>query len=690
MQVFSDISLWWIVPIALVSLALSYLFYRNQKQVQELSKLKKGILVALRTSSIFLLLIFLLGLIIEHKDYKTEKPVFISLIDNSSSMLNYKDSNRVQGRITDFHKELKEKYKDQFDFQEFIVGSEVSADSPTFSDEESNLEKGFDYIYNLYYNKNIGGIAFFSDGNFTSGMNPIYTAEKISLTPVFSIGVGDTVVKRDQFIRNVSVNNIAFFKNSFPVEIDIEAHKMGTSSSLVSIWRNGKKIKEEKIEYKDGYLDFSHVSFEMEANQIGFVEYLVKIQDLENESSYTNNVRRFYVEVIDSRNKILILADAPHPDLSAIRQELEKDENVEVEAKLISDWSGSLKDYALLLLHNPNSISAQLMGEIKSTNISVLHFVTSKTQKSVVNQLKIGLAYPAGNRSDEVQGSISSNFQLFEISEGLKMSINKWPPLNVKFGKIKSNSGNVLIHQKIGAVKKEDPILYFAKNSRSKYGVFVGEGLWRWRLFDYSQNKNTRNFNELIQKTVQYLTVKKNADPLRINLPNRFTTNDEVVINAEFYNSSFERITEPSISLILTDADGIKINYEFAKSSKDYILSLGKLKEGKYEWRASTMFGSKTFAKSGIVVVDDVSKEAVSSSANHNLLQQIASKTNGEFYELKNLSKLLRDLDQRKDLVSITYEESAFDDLIDWKWLFFIVVILLGVEWFIRRHSGAY
>tara|TARA_R110002072_G_scaffold10821_2_gene50005 strand:+ start:6719 stop:8812 length:2094 start_codon:yes stop_codon:yes gene_type:complete len=697
MQIFSDISLWWIVPIMTISFLVSFLFYRNQKQVQEVSTLIKTILIALRTASISLLLIFLLGLIIEHKDYKTEKPVFISLIDNSSSMLNYKDSNSVKSSIIQFQKELKEKYKDKFDFQELEIGSEVSSDKLTFSSEESNLDKGFDYIYNLYYNKNVGGIAFFSDGNFTSGMNPIYTAEKINLTPVFSVGIGDTVVKRDQFIRNVAVNDIAFFKNNFPIEIDIEARKMGVSNGVVSIWKNGEKIKEEKIEYKDGYLDFTHVSFEVEANEIGFVEYLVKINDAENESSYENNRRRFYVEIIDSRNKILILADAPHPDLSAIRQELKTDENVEVDSKLLRDWDGSLKDYSLLLLHNPNSMSQKLLTDIVNSKISVLHFVTAQTKTSVASQLKLGLAYPNGNRSDEVQGDVSSSFQLFEISDDLKASLKKWPPLTVKFGKIKSNSGNVLIHQKIGTIKKSDPVLYFGKNSKMKYGVFVGEGLWRWRLFDYANNKNTTRFNELIQKTVQYLTVKKNSDPLRINLPNRVTTNDDITLNAEFYNSSFERITEPTISLVLMDREGIKVNYEFAKNSKDYVLSLGKLPEGKYEWKASAEFdrsndraGGKRFEKSGVFVVDDVSKEAMNSYANHNLLQQIANKTNGQFYELNKVSNLLNDLDQRKDLVSISYQESSFDDLIDWKWLFFLVIVLLGTEWFIRRYSGDY
>jgi len=690
MNIFSDISLWWIIPIAFFSIVISYFFYKNQKQVNEVSKAKKSLLIGLRSGSLFLLLIFLLGLIIEHKEYKTEKPIFITLIDNSSSMLNYKDSSEVKKSIQNFQDKLSEKYKDRFALETLSIGEKVTADSITFSGSQSNLEKGFDYIYNLYYNRNIGGICLISDGNFTSGMNPIYTAEKINLTPVFTVGVGDTIVKKDQFIRNVSVNDIAFFKNSFPIEIDVEAHKMGVTSSIVSIWRNGKKIKEEKIKYEDGYLDFKHVSFEVEASQIGFVEYVVRIEEKVNESSVGNNVHRFYVEVIDSRNKVLILANAPHPDLSAIRQELEKDENMEVESKLMNDFDAKIKEYALVILHNPNSVSASLMNQLQNADVSVLYCVTAQTSSGALSKLNIGLSYPNGTRTDEVQASLNSGFQLFEISDGLKTSIKKWPPLTVKFGKIKSNSGSTLISQQVGPVKKEDPILYFGKRNKSKFGVFIGEGLWRWKLSEYAHSNSTNNFNELIQKTVQYLTVKRNTDPFRINLPNRFTTSDEVIVNASFYNSSFEAITKPTISLLLTNSKGEKLNYEFAKNNKDYLLSLGRLSEGKYEWKASTKFNGKSYLKEGVFIVDDISLEAMSSHANHNLLHQIANKTNGQFYELKNIDSLFEQLESRKDIVNVTYEESAFDDLIDWKWLFALVAMLLSVEWFIRRYSGAY
>ena len=689
-NIFSDISIWWSFPILIGATLISALFYRNQKQIEGVSKITRLILITLRATSLFLILIFLLGIILENKEYKTEKPILITLVDNSSSMLNYKDSLLVKSRISEFQRDLREKFQDKFDFQEINVDSDVYFDTLTFSGIESDLEQGFSHIYNQYYNRNIGGICFISDGNFNKGNNPLYTAEKINLTPIFSIGVGDTVVKKDQLIRNVSVNNIAFLKNKFPIEIDIEAHKMGQTSSKVSIWSNGKRVAEEAIDYSDGDIDFNHVSFDIEAQKIGFVEFEVRVEAKEDESTLVNNRHRFYVEIIDSRNKILILANSPHPDLTAIKQVLEKDENADIELKLTDDWKGSVGSFELIILQNPKQSNSALIEEINLANVPVLYLLGNSTSASVVNQLKIGLNFPSGSQTDEVQGGINSSFQLFETSTDLSDGVKSWPPLSVKFGKTVANTGDVLIHQQIGPVKKTDPLLMFGKRNSVKYGAFLAEGLWKWKLSEFIQKKENQGFDELIQKTVQYLTVKRNTDPLRVILPKRYTTNSDVVINAEFYNSSFEKINGPDVSFELRNENNELINYEFARFNASYILSLGTLSAGKYSWIAKTNFARKSHKKSGIFIVDDISLEAIETHANHNILNQIATKTNGSFYRLNNLKPLFDTIENRSDIVNVSYEESVFEELIDWKSLFLLLFVLLGVEWFIRRYNGSY
>ncbi|MCH2225970.1 MAG: hypothetical protein MK066_14475, partial [Crocinitomicaceae bacterium] len=461
-------------------------------------------------------------------------------------------------------------------------------------------------------------------------------------------------------------------------------------ASSVSIYKDGKKVASKPISYTDGNLDFTHISLMLEATEIGFVNYTVQLESLLNESSYENNKWSFYVEVIDSRSKILLLANAPHPDVAAVKNVIERDENVEVTSMLTNEFSGNLDEYALLILHEPGgSASGNFLQKVKTAKLPVLYMIGKNSNPSTVKQLGIGLNLPSGRRSDEVQSSLKSGFQLFEISSDLSSGLEYWPPLGVPFGEIKASQGDVLLTQRIGSVVKKDPILYFTSGKR-KQGAIIGEGLWRWKLMEHARTKGNKGFNELIQKSVQYLVVKKNTDALRVNLPRRFNVNDDVIINAEFYNSSLERITDPNIAFVLRNQDGDKVDYTFAKGEVDYRLSLGKLRVGKYDWNAKTTFNGKSYKKSGSFVVNDISLENLETSANHNLLQQIAENSNGKFYTLKSMDNMLNDIEKRTDIVTITSEESTFKDFIDYKWLFFLLIILLGLEWFMRRRLGSY
>lgn len=673
-----------------LSFAVSYFYYRNQLILKELSRIMKWMLISIRAFALFILGLLLFGIILESKDYKTEKPIFITLIDNSTSMLNYGDSNSVENYINEFNKKLAEKYSDRFDLKTITVGARIKEEAFNLSDLRSDLNEGFDHIYNQFYNRNIGGICFISDGNYNTGKNPVYSAEKIPLTPIFAIGVGDTIVKRDHLIRNISVNDVAFLNNEFPIQVDVEARKLGKGESRVSLWQGGEKIAEKKINYENGALDFVSTTFLVEAKSVGFKNYTIRLNEEKRESSYENNTRSFYVEVIDSRTKILLLSEAPHPDITAIRQVIDVSENMEADAVLMTDWDREISGYNLVIWQSPKEFNSSVIDKIKTQNLPVLYLLTPYTSSSEVNKINGDIIYPSGTRSDEVQGSVNSGFQLFEVSDELQKAISLYPPLNAKFGSSSLKGGRILVNQSIGGVVKQDPLIAFGSTDNKKSCVVFGEGLWRWRITNFARYGNHDSFNELIQKTLQYLTVKQNQEPLRINLPKRFNEVDDIIINAEFYNSSFEPIVTPDISLMITDSESKEHKYSFAKNDKDYVVSLGKLNKGEYKWKATTSFEGKTYMKDGVFVVENTSIESMSTHANHNLLQQIASKSNGKFLKLAQINSIFNEIDSRKDIGNISYEESSFKDLVDWKLLFVILILLLGVEWFLRRYNGSY
>jgi hypothetical protein len=693
MRFLADISLAWIIPMIALAGLLTWVFYRKEPWMQEIPRWAKRSLYALRFTALLLIGILLLGILFESVSYRNEKPVFITLVDNSQSLRNYKDSAVVQKQINTFQAALKEKFGEQFDLVSYTTGSgfKQTADF-SLGDNKSNLSEGFEQIYTKYYNRNIGGIVFISDGNFNEGPNPVYAAEKIALTPIFGLGVGDTMPKRDQLIRDISSNEIAFLKNKFTVEVDLEALKIGKRSSSVSLIHNGKTVANTSVNYEDGDFDFKHVSFEPEATEIGFQQYTVEVKPVDGEYTLKNNRRSFYIEVLDGRNKVILLAGAPHPDVAALKYVLEKDENVQVESKLIGDWDKDLSKTDLVIWHEPGiNYNTGVQDVIARSGKPVLYFIGPNTNNATAQKLDVGISFGNSAQTDEVQPGFNKGFELFEISTALQDALRFYPPVVVRYGEVRlGNQNKVLLSQRLGEVVKKDPILFFGEKNNRKYGVFFGEGIWRWKLHEFSKSKSTALFEELIQKVSQYLVVKQNASSLRITLPRRFMKGEEVKIKAEFYNESLELITKPVIEFILTDETGKKSNFEFGVTGNFYALPLGTLKPGKYNWIARTSYAGKKHEKKGLFVVEDVDLEALDTRANHSTMLQMATNSNAKFFQLKNHADLLKAIEQRDDIAEMAYEESAYNDLLDYVWILLLIIALLGAEWFLRRWNGAY
>jgi hypothetical protein len=114
------------------------------------------------------------------------------------------------------------------------------------------------------------------------------------------------------------------------------------------------------------------------------------------------------------------------------------------------------------------------------------------------------------------------------------------------------------------------------------------------------------------------------------------------------------------------------------------------MQPGKYTWKAYTTFKGKSYVKNGFFIVEDIQLEQIDNYAFHHQLRQLSIGTGGKYNELKSYKKAIDELKNRKDITSVSYKDSSYSDLIDWKLLFLLIGILLTAEWFLRRWLGSY
>ena len=151
-----------------------------------------------------------------------------------------------------------------------------------------------------------------------------------------------------------------------------------------------------------------------------------------------------------------------------------------------------------------------------------------------------------------------------------------------------------------------------------------------------------------------------------------------------------QAITSPKINWELDYEHKKTRKGSFATKGEFYQQQLGRLKAGRYYWKASTVHNQKKYTKTGAFIVEDIDLEQLESAARHSTLYQLAAQTDAKVYNIQDYNKLISRLEKSEDLVALRTETHQFDPLLDYIVLLLLLASLLLSEWFLRRYHGSY
>lgn len=682
--------IWLGVFCLLLGFVYAYILYRKDVRFDEIKTLVKKAMFGARLVLVSILAFLLLSPFVQTIFNKIEKPIIIFAQDNSSSILMNKDSVFYNTSYQTEIDELLKKLSENFQVRKFTFGKNLTDNQPVdFSEKITNLSAVFEQIESKFYNQNIGAVIIASDGIYNQGVNPIYQSNS-SLYSVYSIALGDTSVRRDIVLKEVNHNKITFLKNQFPIEIFAIANKAKGEKTRLIITHNSAVVFSKDYSIDNDNFVISETIL-LDAKEVGTQLYNIDLQSITGETTLTNNNKDVFLDVLDGRQRVLILANAPHPDIKALKQSIESNENYQVTLKMVNEFDGNTKPYSLVIVHQIEENNA-IVKSITESPLSVWYVVGSQSNESVFNQLNLGITI---NKSkgvfNDILPKVDTQFPLFTLSEQTQNTIKNFPPLLGFFGdyELKTN-GYQLLNQKIGNVETNNPLFIFFQQNDKKNAILFGEGIWKWRMQEYLINKNNHATNELISKTVQFLSVKDDKSKFRIIHNNSYFENEEVVIKAELYNDSYELINEPEVKFSVVNSDNKKYNFLFNKTAKSYFLNVGFLTPGAYEFVAETTLGKKKYVQNGKFQVIPLVLEANNTTADFQLLQNLAQKNDGRMFLPSQINELQAEINQNENISSIIFEEQNIKELINLKWIFFLLLLLLSLEWFLRKQNGAY
>ena len=601
------------------------------------------------------------------------------LVDNSSSIKFFKRDSLISQILESFKENKKLNKKFNIDYYSFGNTFRLS-DTFNFNDNQTDISIPLERISKIQKNSK-NPIVLISDGNQTIGNDYQYTSINES---VFPIVVGDTSKQQDVRISQINANRFSYINNKFPVETIIQYEGIQPVRLRYSIENNGKIIFNKLINFTKNN-NSTILKTYIKATQEGVNVFKSKIQYIENEKNIVNNTKSFSVEVINKQSKILIVSSFYHPDLGALKKAIERDKQRKVNIEIIGENNFKINDYQLVILYQPNEEFDELLNQLNKSKSSFVLITGSKTDWFFINNKSLGINKKNIDQLESYSAIFNNRFLTFSQEN---IGFENFPPLLDYFGELSiSIPHQTLLFQNINGYSSQKPLLINTNENNQKKIFLFGEGLWKWRSSSFQKDNSFQYFDRFIGNIIQYASNKKIRERLDLDIKPLYSINSKILISA-FYvdeNYQFDKRATLLFTIINKDTNDMK-TFPFSLSNASYQLYLNSLDAGNYEYMISV--DGQNISKKGNFIVSDFLVEEQFTVANSNKLALLAKKTKGDIYYEDNYNLLFDKLvdDNRFKIQQKTKNTSS--NFINNKWIMIVIVVLLSIEWFIRKYVG--
>ena len=500
----TDVPSWFILFCLLAGALYAFLLYSKKAPWP---KNTNRALAGLRFLLVALLCFLLMGPLLNQVSFFEEKPVVVIAVDNSASIPAAYEANIFQSlkeRLASLSNQIGDegyevRIKSLQDYQGSIERVE-------FDQKATNLQSMLTGIASDYEQQNLAGVILASDGIHNYGISPQFTQFNF---PVITLGLGDTIPAKDLSIKSVNYNKIVYEGNRFPLVVEVFNNGFVNEQVAVQVLSGGRVIEEKSFTLK-GDEQINSLEFILNAETKGIETYQIQVLPKEGENSVVNNSRQAFLEVVDSKQKILIAAKSPHPDIKALRNVIDQNEGTETSVFIQGITETTPEGpFDLIVLHQLPSFEALptwLSNALLNTNS---FYITGSSGLSSINDKNPVLAFSNTGQTDNAGPNFNQNFELFQVDEVFTQRLLEYPPISVPYGQFEfKTQADVLLYQRIGAVPTNRPLLSIYNGDDIKSAVFSGLDFWKWPLQEYALYNDQNAFNELMGKLIQYLATK--------------------------------------------------------------------------------------------------------------------------------------------------------------------------------------
>jgi hypothetical protein len=467
--------------------------------------------------------------------------------------------------------------------------------------------------------QNLGGVMVISDGQYNTGRNPSFLAERFPV-PIHTIAVGDTTKQRDVQVRRAVTNEVAYINTELPVQVGIRAHGFDGQQANVTLSDGGRTIASTSVRLDGSNETTANLLFR--PTQTGLRKLTATVSQLSGELTYSNNSTTITVRVLDNKLKVLLLGGVPNPDLSAMQQVLGSDPTLQVTTfvqKAPNQYyegalPSSLSNFDLLILSGfpgPGTSQAdvQKVAEAAKVGKAVFFMIGQQTNLNLVRDV-LGDVLPVKptvvrNSVTEASFFPSSSGAIHPVLEISDPKPEDWkllPPLYFNQSRWElAGDARILASPQVNGVVLPDPLLVVRTRGRIRSAALLGSGIFRWRSLPADLASLTHFLPSITSNTLRWVTSAQDDRPVRIRSTRTlFGGAESVQFVGQIYDENLNPVDRANVEVKVNLANGeTKTASLNPLGNGRYFADIGVLAEGSYTYTASASANGASLGTDG-------------------------------------------------------------------------------------------
>jgi uncharacterized membrane protein len=733
---------WWLA--VLLALAIgAVVYYGYRRPLSPLTRVQRGLLVALRAAALLSLVLFLFRPVAMLPPAGTRDAIVPILVDVSRSMrLGDADGqSRIARAASLLKNELGAPLSSHFRTEIFAVGESLTparSDALAADARRTNLSGALAAVRDRYRGQRVAGVVLLSDGGDTGGPGASGPAPHGGGPPVFAIGVGSPDGLRDREVVGITAGDPRLDHASVDLHVTAVSTGFGRAPFTLRVLGNGQPLDSRRVVPPADGSPIDEV-FTVSPDLLNATVYTAEIPRDDSETVVENNARSVLVSPAGRKRRLLVVEGAPGFEHSFMTRAWARDTGLEIDSVtrkgknadgqdtfFVQAGSGraaaltagfpakreQLYAYDALVIANLEadfftraqlSMTADFVAE-RGGGLLVLGG-RSFAQRGLagtpleevlpveLNDRRGGLARAAATPADLAGHNRLTLTQdgethpIMRIGGSADESRKLWsamPALAASAAVGGPRPGATVLALTTAPGGGLLPVVAVQPYGRGRSMVFAGEASWRWKMLVPSTD---RGYEFFWRQAARWLSSSA-PDPVTITTPDAAEPGDAMSVDIAVHDDSFAPVPDAVVDATLTAPGGaaqpIKLRRADATSGR-FTAALGPEQAGLYRMHAAARRGATALGTADRwTYVGGADREFADPRLNEGFLRRVARNSGGRYVRAADAARVPGWLQSTVP----QHDAPERRDLWHEPWAFALLILLLSGEWILRRRWG--